>query len=606
MGSVWAAFDSRLQRNVAVKMLPSSVIGGPDSDELISRFAREIKILTMLPEHPHIVEVRDHGHHLTPDGRQHPYIVMPLLRGSNLSRYVSAPPSVPMDRVLSWAQAIASALAVTHEQGVVHRDIKPENIFLANQAEGPAALKVLDFGIARLTDPFRTLLTKHGPGPFTPAYMAPEQLTKPEAVDGRTDLYSLGCVIHALLTGAPPFGISAESALFGHTHRQPTPLRQLSPDVPVDLEELVLALLAKAQEERPTVAAVRDRLGQLQQSFGVAAALSGPSGSVLEGSAAGKGPLLKTLTTARQSAPGSRVSNALSSQSATATAGPGHRVLRVRARWELAALHWSSLGPGAPETEHACDDLLEALADVDESEPTLWLTWQISQAAHYQSDYDRSAVLCHLVELAAPQNTADPQDMHFAEHIARRGPDQYGPERAEAAAAWLAVASRIDKLDAMDYLGWIVDICESALGRDHPQTAAALRAAAASSEASGDYHGALAWALQRAAWFERVLGHSNPDAAQARRDASRLLDVYLAVQGDAGAAEQWRMARLLVRVRPAEEEDEEVLHLCWGVLCEAMGSRHFAYEYQGLLARTALDLSAEQPHPGQWPVPPSF
>jgi parallel beta-helix repeat protein len=249
MGEVWRASDRQLRRLVAVKVMGERVAD-------TRRFEREARIAARL-QHPGITVVHDFGTH---DGL--PYIVMELLRGHDLAFELSqSPAGLPPDRVIPLAIQAAEALQAAHENRVIHRDLKPANLFLQSNGQ----LKICDFGIARTTDTSEVLITSPGYAIGTVAYMSPEQC-EGEPADQRSDLYSLGCVLYALLTGQPPFPVGEQVVIMDHQrHTPPEDPRARRPDIPADLGRLVLNLLAKAPDQRPADA------GQ------VIAALKGPA-----------------------------------------------------------------------------------------------------------------------------------------------------------------------------------------------------------------------------------------------------------------------------------------------------------------------------------------
>ncbi|WP_369381678.1 tetratricopeptide repeat protein [Streptomyces sp. cg36] len=252
MGEVWAARDESLGRRVAVKCLKPL---GPQRDPsfarvLRERFRREARVAAAL-QHRGVTVVHDFGEY---EGVL--YLVMELLDGRNLSQVLADgkghPP--PVAKAVDIAEQLASALAYTHEQGIVHRDLKPANIMLL--ADG--TVKILDFGIARLGADigFTTRLTGTGIAMGTPHYMSPEQIGG-SPVDHRSDLYSLGCVLYELATGAPPFDLDdAWAILVGHRDTPPVPPSASRTGLPRYFERIVLDLLAKEPGERPADARV--------------------------------------------------------------------------------------------------------------------------------------------------------------------------------------------------------------------------------------------------------------------------------------------------------------------------------------------------------------
>jgi eukaryotic-like serine/threonine-protein kinase len=250
MATVWRGVDERLGRPVAVKLLDRADTADP---VMLQRFDREARTAGGLT-HPHIVAVYDVG---TDNGV--PYLVMELIDGTSLVALLASGP-LPIDQAVDFARQTCDALAMAHARGVVHRDIKPANLLLT-----PAGtVKVCDFGIARLAYQQQTSLTAPHMAIGTSAYMAPEQASA-APVDARTDLYALGCVIYAMLTGHPPFtGDNPLSVLWQHQYQPARAVASLRPDTSADLDVLVARLLAKNPYDRPATATeVRDRLAAL-------------------------------------------------------------------------------------------------------------------------------------------------------------------------------------------------------------------------------------------------------------------------------------------------------------------------------------------------------
>ncbi|MGE7385509.1 protein kinase domain-containing protein [Streptomyces sp. NPDC004126] len=236
MGEVWRGHDQALHRAVAVKVL----LDAATNEELIARFRREATIGARL-QHPGITVVHDVGQH---EGRL--FIVMELLSGEDLgARLARSPGGLPAAEAVELAAQTAEALAAAHEQAVVHRDLKPQNLFLLPGGR----LKICDFGIAHSADATAGW-TVTGRMFGTPPYMAPEQW-RGEHVDARCDLYALGCVLYALLSGEPPFGSAEPMYVLMRRHVEDAPEPLEVPGVSAELGRLVLALLAKDPRDRP-------------------------------------------------------------------------------------------------------------------------------------------------------------------------------------------------------------------------------------------------------------------------------------------------------------------------------------------------------------------
>jgi serine/threonine protein kinase len=240
MGEVYRARDTRLGRNVAVKVLPASVASDP---ERRARFEREARVAARL-EHPNVLPLYDVG----VDGHT-PYIVSELLEGTSLRESLVLG-ALGVRRAVQYAIQIAEGLAAAHERGIVHRDLKPENVFVL--ADG--RVKILDFGIAKLLEPVpdgSAQLTAVGTNPGaivgTVAYMSPEQI-RGEAVDHRADIFSFGAVLYEMLAGRRPFAATTPPETMTAILRQEPP--ELPADVPRGLEGLVRHCLEKGPARR--------------------------------------------------------------------------------------------------------------------------------------------------------------------------------------------------------------------------------------------------------------------------------------------------------------------------------------------------------------------
>jgi len=246
MGRVYRASHAMLRRPTAVKLLLPEKAGA----ENLVRFEREVRMTAQL-SHPNTVRIYDYGR--TPEGTF--YYAMELLEGANLEQVVDVGGPQAPARVVHILEQIASALTEAHDAGLIHRDIKPSNIIMCVQGGMADVAKIVDFGLvkdieantegAELTNP--EIVTG------TPLYMPPESITDPGTVDRRADLYSLGCVAYYLLTGTHLFeGNTLVEICSQHLHAvvEP-PSARLGAQLPDDLEQLVLACLAKSRDDRP-------------------------------------------------------------------------------------------------------------------------------------------------------------------------------------------------------------------------------------------------------------------------------------------------------------------------------------------------------------------
>jgi serine/threonine protein kinase/Tfp pilus assembly protein PilF len=234
MGVVYKALDTKLNRTVALKFLPPSLLVGEDDRR---RFVHEARASAAL-NHPNIATVFE-----IDESEKQPFIALEYVEGESLTERIALGP-VKIEEILSISVEASEALQAAHEKGIIHRDIKSQNIMVTPLGR----VKLLDFGLAKLRG--ATVITKTGSTLGTTAYMSPEQLHG-QTVDQRTDLWALGVVIYEMTSGRRPFlGEYDEAVAYQITSRQPDPLTALRTDVPVELERIVGKLLAKNASER--------------------------------------------------------------------------------------------------------------------------------------------------------------------------------------------------------------------------------------------------------------------------------------------------------------------------------------------------------------------
>ncbi|XXY50256.1 serine/threonine-protein kinase [Sorangium sp. So ce269] len=248
MGLVVAARHLALDDRVAIKVLLPRYVRDP---EILQRFLREGRAAVRIRSR-HVVRVADVG--TLENGA--PYLVMDHLEGRDLAAVLAESGVLPVPVAIELVLQACEALAEAHAQGIIHRDVKPSNLFLTRNADGSPCIKVLDFGISKMTHAEEHALTRVGGMLGSPLYMSPEQLRSASDVDGRADVYSLGVVLFQLLTGRTPF-VAQELAQLVYMVTQGEPLRPraLRPDIPEPLEQVLLAALARDRDRRfPTIA----------------------------------------------------------------------------------------------------------------------------------------------------------------------------------------------------------------------------------------------------------------------------------------------------------------------------------------------------------------
>jgi hypothetical protein len=237
MGVVLKASDPSLDRVVAIKVLAPHLAS---SGAARKRFAREARAAAAVL-HPNVIAI----HSVFTDDKGLPYLVMPYVRGMSLQRRLDREGPLSLHEVLRIGAQIAAGLAAAHAQGLVHRDIKPANILLE---DGIERVTITDFGLARAVDD--ATITHSGMIAGTPQYMSPEQ-ARGEAVDPRSDLFSLGSVLYAICTGRPPFRAETSYGVMRRiTDDEPKPIRELNPDIPEWLCQIISKLMSKRAADR--------------------------------------------------------------------------------------------------------------------------------------------------------------------------------------------------------------------------------------------------------------------------------------------------------------------------------------------------------------------
>ncbi|MFJ9820358.1 tetratricopeptide repeat protein [Streptomyces sp. NPDC101151] len=476
MGEVWRARDESLGRQVAVKCLKPL---GPHHDPsftrvLRERFRREARVAAAL-SHRGVTVVHDFGEH---DGVL--YLVMELLEGRDLSRLLEDNKGhpLPVDEVIDIAEQVAAALAYTHRQGIVHRDLKPANIVRLTDG----TVKICDFGIARLGHDigFTARLTGTGIAMGTPHYMSPEQIGGTE-VDQRSDLYSLGCVLYEIATGAPPFDLDdAWAILIGHRDTPPRPPRAHRPELPAHFERVVLDLLAKHPDERPCDA------GELGTRL--AAVRTAPA-------------YLPTVVTARPWA-GQAATHQAHLPAWTQGMTTGHKAVG-------AGLHPVTPDPGAALTGS-------------------WTAWPAAAGAQVAvlSRPSPAAVAALTARhheglgLARRGRWAEARDVHLA--VAAERGALLGPDHPDTLASHFEAAFTLSRTGrAADALRAYTDVADArahVLGPDHPDTLAARQETAYVLGQLGRHFEAHQGYTSVLAARMRVMGADHPDTLRCRHN----------------------------------------------------------------------------------------
>ena len=256
MGVVVAAHHIHLDDRVAIKfMLPHAL----SNAEAVSRFAREARAAVKIKSE-HVARVSDVG--TLENGA--PYMVMEYLEGRDLAEWIQQSGVLPVEQAVDLVLQALEALAEAHTLGIVHRDLKPANLFVIRTPDGQLSVKVLDFGISKMTKssgvtPSGAMdMTKTNAMMGSPLYMSPEQMQSAKGADARVDIWAVGVILYEILAGTVPFGgDSLPEVLVGIMSAEPEPVRSRRPDLPQGLERVILKCLAKDREQRyPTVAAL--------------------------------------------------------------------------------------------------------------------------------------------------------------------------------------------------------------------------------------------------------------------------------------------------------------------------------------------------------------
>jgi serine/threonine-protein kinase len=256
MGAVYRGRHAMLRRPTAIKLLSPE----KTTEVSMARFEREVRFTSQLT-HPNTVGIYDFGR--TPEGIF--YYAMELIEGINLDSLVQTAGPLPEGRVIHILSQMCGSLAEAHALGLIHRDVKPANTMICRRGGMHDVVKLLDFGLVKSVAEFGSArLTQEGSISGTPLFMSPEQARGQDDLDARSDIYSLGAVAYTLLSGRPPFErTSPLEVIVAHARDEVVPPSKLQPDVPGDLERIILRCLAKRPEDRfPDAERLEQALGE--------------------------------------------------------------------------------------------------------------------------------------------------------------------------------------------------------------------------------------------------------------------------------------------------------------------------------------------------------
>lgn len=269
-GTVYLCSHTLIERKVAIKVLHDDLASQP---EQVARFFQEAKAAAEIG-HPNIVVIIDFGQIEVPEGSRS-YLMMECLDGASLDKRLRSE-SFTLEQISHILAQVCSALMASHGKGIIHRDLKPANVQICPRSFDPLFVKLLDFGIAKLTAPLPdSRRTQYGMVLGTPSYMSPEQCEGKGAIDHRSDIYSLGVMLYEMLTGTVPFVGEIRDVLLGHMMKTPAPPRQRNPDIPPEWEALCLHMMEKSRDARfQSVSEVAQALADLPRHAQAYSALS--------------------------------------------------------------------------------------------------------------------------------------------------------------------------------------------------------------------------------------------------------------------------------------------------------------------------------------------
>ncbi|MGW2652341.1 tetratricopeptide repeat protein [Streptomyces sp. NPDC001478] len=538
MGEVWRARDESLGRQVAVKCLKPM---GPQHDQdftriLRERFRREARVAAAL-QHRGVTVVHDFGEY---EGVL--YLVMELLEGRNLSQLLedNEQHPLPVDDVVDIAEQVADALGYTHQQGIVHRDLKPANIMRLTDG----TVKICDFGIARLGHDISVTsrLTGAGIAMGTPHYMSPEQISGGQ-VDHRSDLYSLGCVLYEIATGAPPFDLDdAWGVLVGHRDTAPEPLRSHRSDLPGFFDRVVLELLAKTPEQRPADA--RD----LRRRIAV-----GRTGGHPRPDTTGRVMLAPPVPVADPRLPAWTRGMTTGHKATGTSTVPPERIDHSAGLTGAWTLGTGAVRPAGTERPTPPPDLLSTLANRHSAGLNLGRLghWEEAGEVHRAVAAERANALGadhpdtlssrYEVGFTLSRTGRAAEALREFGHVARGRERRFGPDHPETLAARQEMAYVLGQLgrhfEAHQLYAAVLASRERSMGPDHPDTLRCRHNLAFNLSRLGRLEESYRMAAEVSAARARLLGATHPDTLVTRYEVGYTL----------GRLERWTEALQIYR-----------------------------------------------------------
>ncbi len=264
MGAVYEGQHMLLDRRVAIKVLQQNMA---NDEQAATRFIREAKACARI-EHPNAVTIYDFG--VLQEGSA--YLVMEFIKGYSLRQLMMQQKPLTPEQIAEWMIQVCNVVEAAHQQGIIHRDLKPENVMLKETPDGSVIVKVVDFGLAKITsesgsEKASTNLTKPGEMLGTPHYMAPEYY-EGETIDNRADIYAIGIMMYELFCGDTPFTGTVQSIIGGHLFKDPQPIINFNPSIHPALDQVVQKALKKKREER--IASASELTQELKKALKVA------------------------------------------------------------------------------------------------------------------------------------------------------------------------------------------------------------------------------------------------------------------------------------------------------------------------------------------------